>query len=357
MGASLSVCLTKGEAALHVNVSETVASLETIASRARLEALAKLPISGDTDSNPGVAIQDGCRIAYSSVLASETREEAQALLARIFTQALTQNPRAEIGGMLFYDEKTSALVQVLEGPATAVRTLYHQKIKLDPRHTSVHMLWDIAIESRQYEGFGMKLGSDPTEVMTGKTEDLLQLTYMSQLTASTRDDAYEHLKDILRVAIVKNPKLGIGGALFLNPRTLHVLQVLEGPESNVRPLYEKIIKDTRHTACVVVSELKVAQLSYEQWGMLQGDLANWSTLANTEQWKATVLSKQQTRRRRARESVDVDGGDKPYITSAATDLDALQTPSQALAVEMTAELQVGPNGALVVSAGGKPPLA
>lgn len=69
--------------------------------------------------------------------------------------------------MLFYDEKTSALVQVLEGPATAVRTLYHQKIKLDPRHTSVHMLWDIAIESRQYEGFGMKLGSDPTDVMTG----------------------------------------------------------------------------------------------------------------------------------------------------------------------------------------------
>lgn len=97
MGASLSVCLTKGEAALHVNVSETVASLETIASRARLEALANLPFSGDTDSNPGVAIEDGCRIAYSSVLASETREEAQALLARIFTQALTQNPRAEIG--------------------------------------------------------------------------------------------------------------------------------------------------------------------------------------------------------------------------------------------------------------------
>jgi hypothetical protein len=69
------------------------------------------------------------------------------------------------------------------------------------------------IDQRMYEGFGMKLGSDPSEVLSAKpcTDELLQLTYLSRLTASTREKAYGDLQDILGVAMFKNPSLHIGG--------------------------------------------------------------------------------------------------------------------------------------------------
>jgi len=270
----------------------------TKASIARLEALANVAAATkaseedkakdedkSTPADPEDAIENGCRLAYSSLLNLKEGEDAQALLSTIFTDALLRNPAKLIGGVLFYDEQTGALVQVLEGPAEAVRSLFHEKIARDARHTSVNVLWDVEVEHRRFSGFGMKLGSDPTQVLSGPaaTEtanelDLLQLAYVSQMTASSTELAYKDIEDILRVAIVTNPKLSIGGVLYLNPRTLHVLQVLEGPQDAVRPLYDKIIKDPRHKACKVVSESKVEVRTYDQWGMLQGDLADWTTL-------------------------------------------------------------------------------
>lgn len=205
-----------------------VDSVATVASVARLEAVAAVDAKHHAD-NPQAAdgandLVDGCRLAYSSVLVAPTRKDAQALLAHIFTQALTNNPAKSIGGILFYDEATSALVQVLEGPAASTRALF-QVIKADPRHTSVKLLWDApAAGARQYEGFGMQLGNDPASVLAAGDGDkqLLQLTYLSQMTDTTRDGAYKALKDILAVAIVTNTRLKIGGCLFLNPRTLQV---------------------------------------------------------------------------------------------------------------------------------------
>ena len=177
-------------------------SVETVASVARLEALANL----EAQNNPEVAkteefAKHGCRLAYSSVLAVKTREEAQNLLAHIFTIALTCNPSKEIGGMLFYDEKTNGIVQVLEGPATHVRDLFYQKIMKDSRHTAVKVLWDIDVEARRFEGFGMKLGNKVTDVLgdgaaAGDQQALLQLKYVSQLTATTRDKAYEDIQSM-----------------------------------------------------------------------------------------------------------------------------------------------------------------
>lgn len=317
------------------------ASAQTVASVARLEALANLEAEKNAaaDKSGGEDAQkltDGCRLAYSSILAVESAMEAQKLLASVFTHALTNNPKLHIGGILFYDEKTTALVQVLEGPAEAVRTLYHQKIKMDMRHTSAKLLWDQPAEARQYEGFGMMLGSDPTPVLQQHAE-LLQLTYASQLTATTREKAYEDIQAILAVAVVTNPRLGIGGALFLNPRTLQVLQALEGPEANVRQLYKKIADDGRHTSCAVISELAVTERTYEQWGMLQGDLKDWSSLAGGKLGMKSVTS----RRRRGRENMDEDDGQQTRlggVSNAAVLADQIQ-------------------GSLQVSAGGKPVIA
>lgn len=317
-------------------------SKATVASLARLEAVAhveaKHAADGEsTSTDPEHKLTDGCRLAYSSVLAVKTNKEAQALLATVFMQALDKNPKAGIGGILFYDEQTSALVQVLEGPASAVRTLYNDKIKLDKRHTAVKLLWDSPAETRQYESFGMQLGSDPHAVLDAK-EEMLQLTYISQLTATSRDAAYQDMQAILSVAIVTNPRLGIGGALFLNPRTLQVLQALEGPEANVRSLYAKIASDTRHKDCAVISELKVKERTYEQWGMLQGDLKDWSSLAAGNGGNVAA----RRRGRRAREDMD-EGGEAKV---GGMHVDATTTPTQAQALK--GELQMTPEGKPVV---------
>ena len=130
---------------------------ETIASLARLEALAKVEstVQNVVEGAPAQAEDadtdfrnHGCRLGYSSLLAVKSADEAQSLLAHIFTVALTRNPLKEIGGMLFYDETTNAVVQVLEGPAVAVRDLF-QKIENDARHTSVKLLWDLDVTSRK----------------------------------------------------------------------------------------------------------------------------------------------------------------------------------------------------------------
>ena len=85
----------------------------TVGSLARLEALANVAAQvGAEDGGEHVAEEaingPGCRLAYSSVLVVKDSKDAQSLLAHIFTIALTRNPLKEIGGMLFYDEKTCA---------------------------------------------------------------------------------------------------------------------------------------------------------------------------------------------------------------------------------------------------------
>ena len=320
----------------HASDSET-----TVAAVARLEALASVQANteGDTET-PGTDENtlgpDGCRLAYSSVLAVKSSSEAQTLLAHVFTQALTKNPPKEIGGILFYDEKTSALVQVLEGPAAAVRSLFNEKIKLDPRHTSVKLLWDRKAQTRRFEGFGMQLGTNPKDVLQDAKE-LLQLTYVSQLTAPDRTLAYKHIEDILAVAIVKNPKLKIGGALFLNPRTYQVLQALEGPEAAVRGLYDRIAQDPRHSSCAIVSAVQVKARTYDQWGMLQGDLTDWSSIASGKQPMHKVVN----RRRRAREEMDEDGGSKGG-SDGSSGAQPASTPT------LKGEVQMGPEGPVVV---------
>jgi len=269
----------------NANSEESVASIARLEAQANVEAQNNPEVERDRDD--AEFAEHGCRLAYSSYLAVSNREEAKQLLAAIFTTALLRNPAKAIGGMLFYDEATSCIVQVLEGPAQVTRELF-SKIEVDPRHTSVKKLWDIDVETRRFDGFGMKLGASASDAKTALDaspghntgrEELLKLTYMSQLAAATRDIAYEHIESILAVAIVTNPKLHIGGALFLNPRTLHVVQVLEGPQRAVRALYEKIATDTRHNQCVVLSDELVHARTYDQWGMLQGNLADWSALA------------------------------------------------------------------------------
>ena len=123
-----------------------------------------------------------------------------------------------------------------------------------------------------------------------------------------------------------NPKLKIGGALFLNPRTLHVMQVLEGPSAAVRMLYDKIAEDKRHNSCVVMSEEIVSARTFEQWGMLQGDAkeADWAAVAAGGWVKGHAAS------RRARRNGRETDGDEPAAEIIAANT---ATPTQAQMME------------------------
>ena len=324
-------------------------SATTTSAVSRLEQLASSLQKDALTESTGAPLQAGCRLAYSSVLSAKSHEDAQKVIASIITHGITSNPKIEVGGKLFYSEKTGALVQVIEGPSAAVRTLYHDKIKADSRHTSVKLLWDMEVKNRIFEGFGMQLGADPNAMLQDSdnaNEDgkgFLQLTYLSQLSAPSRDMAYQHVEAILAVAIVVNPSLKIGGALFLNPRTLQVLQTLEGPEAAVRMLYNKIAKDTRHNECRVISEQTLEKRTYDQWGMLQGDLVDWTSIASGQTTMGNVVAKS-SRRRRATEEIKADEIQEGStgVTSAAAAPLIVKTP-----VQIKGEVEMGPQGPVV----------
>ena len=322
----------------------------TIAATARLAALAHL---ANTATIQGEVIRDGedwrpklRRLAYSSVLNVESAEQARRVLTEVFIISLRKNPESKVGGILFVDESQFCIVQVLEGPSWAIRSLYYHRIRHDHRHTAVKVLFDIEVRERRYEGFGMKCGStiepfaqlmrgvmlgvDSTaspceraleaaleaESATGQEPTtkgsalaagdamcqglsaqgsatrhehpcsplrppLIRITYTSRLLARG-DVAYRLVLEVVREALRNNPRHGIGGCLFFNAATYRVLQVLEGPHAAVLALYEVISRDMRHEQCTLLSAHRTAHRQYEDWGMLQATLADWSALESAD---------------------------------------------------------------------------
>ena len=194
----------------------------TIAAGARLEALAS--VSSDPDEQPEESATEGDmlvyrmrlrRLCYSSVLTAVTPEGAKAILTKIFMHALINNPKKQIGGILFYDEQTGAIVQVIEGPFHHVRTLFYGRILRDPRHTKVRKLWDIDVHVRRHETFGMKCGEidlaseapglDTPQLLTDAS--LVRLTYSSRLLAHQSITAYRMVMEILRSSIRHNAQV------------------------------------------------------------------------------------------------------------------------------------------------------
>lgn len=79
--------------------------------------------------------------------------------------------------------------------------------------------------------------------------------------------ADNQLANIMEAALRNNPSMGIGGMLHFNTETLSLIQVLEGPEMNVRALYNKIAADSRHVGCEILHERWAPTRMYKTWGM------------------------------------------------------------------------------------------
>ncbi|WP_394228451.1 BLUF domain-containing protein [Pseudoalteromonas spongiae] len=91
---------------------------------------------------------------------------------------------------------------------------------------------------------------------------LHQLIYQSR---ETRALSNQDFADILEVARTFNESQGITGCLFYNGGWL--LQVLEGEQSTIDSLYQKIARDERHKDCNLMYFEPVEKRVFSKWTM------------------------------------------------------------------------------------------
>ncbi len=80
------------------------------------------------------------------------------------------------------------------------------------------------------------------------------------------------LSEIFRVARKKNTQISITG--ILSYRHGHFLQVLEGDEAVLRPLFTKIKADPRHREVEILFDIPISGRSFPDWGLKLLESAN-----------------------------------------------------------------------------------
>ncbi|GAA1070330.1 BLUF domain-containing protein [Pseudonocardia alni] len=95
-------------------------------------------------------------------------------------------------------------------------------------------------------------------------EQVHRLIYRSHSTVP-RERRDEVLAEIFDVARSKNKKAGVTGALLISDNWF--VQTLEGDETVVTELFEKIREDDRHTDVSVVESATVEDRVFSRWSM------------------------------------------------------------------------------------------
>lgn len=95
------------------------------------------------------------------------------------------------------------------------------------------------------------------------SEQVFRLVYRSQLCVS-EDERKEEVSNILAVARKKNEQHGITGALVVWEDS--VVQTLEGEESAIRSLFERIQRDPRHEKVEIV-DAATGDRAFGRWSM------------------------------------------------------------------------------------------
>ncbi len=91
---------------------------------------------------------------------------------------------------------------------------------------------------------------------------MFRLCYISS-ARSPVDDAM--LRSILSVSRRNNRAAGLTGLLVAGQRRF--LQLLEGDETAVRDAYQRIRRDPRHFACVLIDERAILARQFDDWDM------------------------------------------------------------------------------------------
>ncbi len=98
--------------------------------------------------------------------------------------------------------------------------------------------------------------------------NLVQLVYVSRalFSASNNSSAIEpEVARILAVSRTNNKKNGLVGVLYYGNSCF--FQCLEGEESAVDALYDKLHSDLRHKEIKLLSKTYILQLSFSKWQM------------------------------------------------------------------------------------------
>ncbi len=93
-------------------------------------------------------------------------------------------------------------------------------------------------------------------------EELYALVYLSSCVPPMND---EELEALLHQAKANNETKGLSGILVYNDGNF--IQYLEGPESAVHDLYDKIKDDPRHTSVTRLDYAKIDTRVFEDWWM------------------------------------------------------------------------------------------
>jgi len=91
---------------------------------------------------------------------------------------------------------------------------------------------------------------------------MITLLYLSSAGTKFSDS---ELIDLLTKAREKNTRLGVTGMLLYHDGNF--LQVLEGDEASVRPLFERINRDPRHQSVIKLIERPLAERQFGEWSM------------------------------------------------------------------------------------------
>lgn len=92
--------------------------------------------------------------------------------------------------------------------------------------------------------------------------DIFSLTYVSSASGLYSRDIY---RDIAIWSQAYNRSHGITGMLLVFNDT--IMQFLEGPEVEVKSLYKKIERDSRHKGPIIVSTRTLDSREFPEWSM------------------------------------------------------------------------------------------
>lgn len=92
---------------------------------------------------------------------------------------------------------------------------------------------------------------------------MYRLIYISSASDNT---SVSDIRDILSTAVTNNRETDITGLLMYNG--LNFMQVLEGEQNDIEPLFEKISKDTRHVSVASILQGEADTRIFAPWSML-----------------------------------------------------------------------------------------
>ena len=101
---------------------------------------------------------------------------------------------------------------------------------------------------------------------------LYQIMYIS---SATGDVSFTQCATIAQTAAQKNSSEDVTGLLLYNGKRF--LQVLEGPRDSVERIYERIGRDSRHHALVMLRQQEIDDREFGTWGMAYDDTAHPSS--------------------------------------------------------------------------------